>query len=280
MWLFRRRRAAAPTSTSADPFFSQDGSITLRRMPTDARAVAQFEGRTPTSSEIRRIASRGYGVQLISPPRGTDLSWLERLPGLEQLEIFATSIELSVIEDLHGLEELTLVGVGDDAVDLSRLPRLRSFYGSLEQGASALRNPNVRDILLEDLGPSLLPTVSSTLRRLELASAPAVSRIDPAADDPELEQVSVYGAKRFDARCLAQFPRLRSLHLASIGSLIGVEVLPTLALAELGINGVRSFDDAESLADLPQGVTVSVLGSSRKLLRDVAARSAASWSFS
>jgi hypothetical protein len=120
--------------------------------------------------------------------------------------------------------------------------------------------------------------VPRSLGRLSIAGARKVHSLSSSDAEPELTELVVEGARRFDVSSLLGFPALRILSLQRIGVVEGASAIAELPLAELGLVNCRAIDDAAALGRV-RDVNVTVAGGLARSLKNVADLSHAHWTF-
>ncbi len=199
------------------PALLEQGELLQRWLfgPPSREGVLELRG----NAELKRLGPRpGLRRLRLQADAGLDLSPLQRLPGLEELDLSGVRLrprELAVLKDLPALRLLRLNGCGIGDAGLQQL------------AGCALQHLEVRQCQLSD------------------ASSPVWSQL------PGLLQLDLSDNRVADATCsaLAGLPRLRALQLC--GTRVGVAGLQALGeladLAQLDLSQTR-IDDQAGLA--------------------------------
>lgn len=233
------------------PGFSRRHGLLLRQGIREPARFALIEDRLPTARESRAIARHDYGLHLLKSVRaeqGAEVVAL--LPHLEHLMITGIDMELRWIERLTNLRSLTINGTIESPADLSRLPSLLEYAGTLRGAESVFHAPQITAIAVDDVRDGTLPAIPAQLTRLSLTDLQGVRALAPQNGDPLLEHLSLTGARHFDTASLRPFHRLRSIELTQV-SMIHIDALGHLPLLEtLALESCGDLDPIESLTTL------------------------------
>lgn len=241
-------------------FFSSEHGLIVRRAPRDAVPYAVFQGVPPTPRQVKEVASRGYGIHFMGS--NSDLRFLSEVPGLSHLSISGHTLDTRAVSELRGLASLQLMVADPPETDLSGLDSLRWYFGFLRGFESVFRAPNLEVAEFHEANDGSLAEVPRQLRGLTLHGARQVKNllVHKGSQAPELRELHLHGCRHFDIRSLAAFPRLRTLTLEAIASVVEIASLTEMTVLEqLSILRCRSADGISSLAEVP-GLKVLVVG--------------------
>ncbi|QCQ16679.1 hypothetical protein [Microbacterium sp. RG1] len=234
------------------PFFQREGDLLVRRVPPDEVPYALFEGTVPTESQLRRIIDLGYGLALLANPLG-HVEFLRHNVGLRRLSVIDAGVDTTAISSLTGLRELDIMMGQPTRTELSQLPQLESYFGSLKGFESVFDAPAVTRIEVHSVNQGSLPAVPPQLQSLTLMSASKTSSLvaEPSDVEPALQTLWVHNARSFDVGSLRAFPHLKDVTFESVRELTGLAHLDALNLTHLTLEKCRSVDDIEVLRRCP-----------------------------
>lgn len=247
------------------PYFRREGDLLVRRLPPDDVPFALFEGAVPTDAQLARIVELGYGLALLANPLG-HVEFLRGKVGLARLSVIDAGVVTTAISILTGLRELDIMMGQPTTTDLSKLPNLESYVGSLKGFESVFDAPAVTRIEVHSVNQGSLPPVPPQLQTLTLMSASKTSSLAarPSDVEPALQTLWVHNARSFDVGSLRAFPHLEAVTFETVRELTGLAHLEALNLSHLTLEKCRNVDDIEVLRRFPPE-RISVIGPLAKL---------------
>lgn len=234
------------------PFFSEVGSLLIRQMPTESVPYAYFENEIPSDRQRRAILDGGFGLHINGVPVAHgDLDFIRSYVGITHLDIVGGLYDPLPIASLASVIDLRLVREGRVPLDLSRMPLLETFTGSLMGNESVFRAPRVRKIGLEDVEGALLPSIPNQLEELNLMSAKNIREILAGGSSPRLRSLTLYGSRIFDMASLAAFPLLDRVMLERVSVIQGASALSEASWEALSLRFCGRVEDPQALASAP-----------------------------
>lgn len=199
-----------------------------------------------SSSDVQSLSINGvsdFGI--------VDLSFLRELPDLRSLWVSSkTPIDITAIEVLQHLEELSLddqISVGLDLTCLRKLRDLRLIV-SKHQPLCAGNMPSMESLWLWKIGESNLAHLESfpNLETLGIFEAKKLSSLNGISHCQKLKRLDVgYCPSLSEAAELKALSRLEHLELFSLKRLLSfAEDLPASSLKKLIVNGLSPISNA------------------------------------
>lgn len=234
------------------PFFRQVDGLIVRQGPGDVVPFAYFEGHLPTRRQARWIERHGFGLHIwttVTDEVGAHL--IDELPRLSHLLITGIDLDLGW---LGGLPELVSLGVNGSvraSPNLSTLKNLRVYAGSLQGCESVFHAPNLAEADVDGVRDGRLPSVPTQLRKLRLTDVQGTRDLTTDSSDPQLEQLSVVGSRRFDANSLRPFTRLQQIGFTQAVGVTNLDALAALPdLRSLTLERCRDLEPIGGLLAL------------------------------
>lgn len=205
----------------------------------------------PSGGQVARAARLDLQIRLMPTEQELDLHTLAAgIPDLRNLDIEqrARVTGLSALAEARSLVELSLGIRGDESVDLSALPALRSASVMGANFLSVCRNPNVEWLGLGLPRPTQVPTIDAPIRELSMTAKHAGVVLERIAHPELLESMTLFGARDLDLDVLRRFPNVRKLDLSWCNGMVNAAALADLAaLHELEVYRCRNVDDVAAI---------------------------------
>jgi tetratricopeptide (TPR) repeat protein len=213
--------------------------------------VVDDENPLPSPGQLARAARAGLRILLQPTTRELDLStFAAAIPDLENIDIGdgARVTGLSALIEARSLVDLNLRIAGDEAVDLSTLPALRSASVTGANFLSVCQHPQVEWLGLGLPRTSQVPTIGAPVRALTITAKHATAVLERVVQPHLLEPLTLFTARDVDLDILRRFPNLTKLDLSWCNGVVNAAALADLtALRELELYRCRNVDDVAAV---------------------------------
>ena len=219
-------------------------------LTTPTCTIAIIDGKLPNANEWSRVDREHALVNVLSMP-GRSESLAELLPFSEHLSRLAvnsaTCTDLTGLEDIRGLEQLSVGGIVSRPPNAEKLTSLRYFGGdpALMPGIASL--PTILGLTIK-WHQNVLSVVSESTTDLSLTEAGRLTDLSGVARLRNLEKLLIHGSRNLSLHGAGELAVLTSLTLETIKRVTDTScLLEAPALRKLTLEDCPDIDQPEAL---------------------------------
>lgn len=212
--------------------------------------IAIIDGVLPNADEWSRVAREHALVNVLSMP-GRSESLAELLPFAEYLSRLAvnsaTCTDLTALEGIRGLEQLSVGGVVNRPPDAEKLRSLRYFGGDPAHMPGITSLPSIQGLNIK-WHENVLDAVSESTTELTLTEAGRLTDLSGVERLRNLEKLVIHGPRSLSLQGVGELAVLTSLTLETINRLTDIScLLDVPALKKLTLENCPDVDQPEAL---------------------------------